>query len=311
MTVQLSEINRLLNIGDAVDKFPLERCGEWMGFAIETGFYLSTFSNPSERVVCCISSPEVSLLNLMIGFGALLAATEANNDSNKLKFSDFLELDSATTLYWFENGKQRKGTAGDIHDLEGGGRKVEYVGGGSTLVFRSNFNRFNFQFSQSQARSVQHDSEAVEFYRALGVDGQSVLSAMDPVVVAHGKKGKTIEVANSVYLELAGNAISLKSLLNLSDTDNIGRGSFRLLSDLSGAEQNRCRLATFSSARRFDRLVRRYGHSNLLFLFEHQEFTDHALSRMSELTGRSAPDFPTPPKSIRCQSFLMKRHLNE
>ena len=79
--------------------------------------------------------------------------------------------------------------------------------------------------------------------------------------------------------------------------------------DREGVASLDCHTALISSSRNFENLVRSYGSSNVVFLFNNAEFTDHALSLISNLSGTTPEGFPEAPDSMRCRLFEIKRQV--
>lgn len=304
----LEKIIENLRIGDTENEVALSEAGPWATFAIELGYRMGFYNEQDSRVVCCVSSPETTLFGLLVGFGCIIAASQTYSDSEMLTFSKFMTLQPGTRLYWLVESQKQTGIVGNYHNYEGGGRKITLAGGGEVAIFKSNYHRYNFKFSQSQINLANGNSEITDFYNSLGLlEVNSILTALEPTVITHGKKGKTFQMANDINLLTNAFSLSIRKVLNISLDEGQGLGSYRLYSDTAGSESSKCQTVIVNSSRKFDKVVRKYLHSNLLFLFDHSEFTNHALLRMSELCGNSAPHFPSPPGALCCQTFVMNR----
>jgi hypothetical protein len=175
-------------------------------------------------------------------------------------------------------------------------------------VFRENFYRFKFQFTEGRARRRSGDKALAAFYDACKIDGDAILSNMRPIVIAHGNKNKLLSVSRSVCMGVVDKKLPMATILDIGAEDAVGRGSFRVFSDVTKVVDNKCALAIFTGSRRFDRLVHNYAGSNLLFLFRSDEFSEDVRSRISEISGESAQDAPDVPTSIRSQNFTVARY---
>lgn len=290
----------------------------WAKYAIQLGYNIGMFDKQDTRVVACITCPETPLISLLIGFGILLASDHSDHidkDPDLLTFTRFMELDESQPLFWVEEIKGKKkiiqGHPGDIHDEYGGGRWIHQRGARSArrMVFRDNFFRFEFQFSNNQAK--QRTTEAENFYRSLGVGGiRYVFSAHNPRVITHGKKGETLALASKLCVSSDPNKnvrVGVPNLLNLTSSKRVGEGATRIWADKENMAALNCHTAIISSSRNFENLVQGYASSNVVFLFNNSEFTDHALTLISGLSGTTPHGFPEPPRSIRCRLFEIKR----
>jgi hypothetical protein len=287
----------------------------WAEYAVRLGYEIGSFDKKETRVVACITGPKTPLLTLLIAFGCLLAADHSESNPDLVTFNQFMDLDETQQLYWIgeKKGKQViiQGYPGESHEEYGGGRWVHQKGGRSlrTMVFKQNFYRFQFQFSSGQARQVAGDTG--EFYKRLGVQGiRHVFSSQTPRVVSHGKKAETISLAKNIYLCVdKTDGRKLSDVLNISESKLAGKGATRLWADREGVATLDCHTALISSSRNFENLVGSYGSSNVVFLFDNAEFTDHALSLISNLSGTTPEGFPEAPDSMRCRLFEIKRQV--
>lgn len=314
--MQIGEVCSKLFIDDSGQSKSLLCDLSWAEYAVLLGYKIGSFDKTETRVVACITCPETPLISLLIGFGCLLATDQSESDPDLLSFAEFMDLDKdkdkKTELYWAEKIKGKnvimRGHAGENHDEFGGGRWIDHKGCRS-MVYRGNFHRFAFKFSSSQVRQVTGDTG--KFYKHLGVHGiRHVFSSQSPRIVSHGKKGETISLSKSIYLSVdRGHRQRLSDILNLSDDRLAGKGATRVWADREGVASLDCHTALISSSRNFENLVRSYGSSNVVFLFNNAEFTDHALSLISNLSGTTPEGFPEVPDSMRCCLFEIKRQM--
>lgn len=297
-----------LNEGDF--EIPASDAGDWLSYAISLGEYLGRNTGSNKRSIFCVAAPETELFALLCAFGALSVVSSSDANQELLTFSSFMSLKPETSLYWEDlgSGKMKSGLVSSAHSYEGGGRMVVSRDGVSHAVFRSNFNRFKFQFTQGRARRRSGENELRTFYDFYNIDGDAILANMKPTVISHGNKNRLLSVSKSVCMGGAEKKLPLATILDIGSEDAVGRGSFRVFSDVTQVDENKCALAIFIGSRRFDRLVHNYSGSNLLFLFRSDEFSEDVRSRISEISAESAHDVPNVPSSIRAQNFMVTRY---
>jgi hypothetical protein len=301
---------RQLTLSEGDFEMTISDEADWSSYAIALGEYLGRNTESKERSVFCVTAPETELFSLLCAFGALSAVSSNDANQELLTFNSFMSLDADTSLYWKDegSGKRKSGRTSYAHDYQGGGRMVVSRDGVGHAVFRNNFNRFKFQFTEGRARRRSGDSALAAFYDACKINGDAILANMKPTVISHGNKNKLLSVSRSVYLGVADKKLPMATILDVGSEDAVGRGSFRVFSDVTKVVDNKCALAIFIGSRRFDRLVHNYAGSNLLFLFRSDEFSEDVRSRILEISGRSAQDAPDVPTSIRSQNFMVARY---